>query len=254
MNRALPGAAFALLPLVALADAELQMVDQANHVDGTYQIKDGKVRMQSSDSGNVSMIYDSATHGMTVIDHDRKSYMHLDVETAAAAGAAMSDAMAEMEKRLAALPPEQREAMKQYMPKLPGGAAPAMPVVTADRTGKSDKVNGKACDLVTVAMDGKALGEACIAPDGLALSAADQQTLHAMFDDMSKMAGSVGGHGARQGQQFAALGGVPLRWTDADNGRVTETRVDNKAAIDASAFEIPAGYSERKIEIPNFKN
>jgi Domain of unknown function (DUF4412) len=254
MNKALLPVACALLPLIALADAKVEMVDKAGQVDGTYQIRNGKVRLQSADSGNTTMIYDSATHGMTVIDHDKKRYMHLDVETAAAAGAAVSDAMAEMEKRLAALPPEQREQMKQFMPKLPGATGAAMPVVTAERTGKSDSVNGKSCAIVAVAMDGKALGEACVAADGLALSAADQQTLRTMFDDMSKMASSVLGHGARRGQQFAALGGVPLRWTDVETGRVTETRVDTKADIAADSFEVPADYSEQKIEVPNFNH
>jgi hypothetical protein len=64
------------------------------------------------------------------------------------------------------------------------------------------------------------------------------------------MAASIGGSGTRTGQKFAALEGVPLRWREQETGRVTEMRVDAKAGIEDTAFEIPAGYSEQHIEIP----
>jgi hypothetical protein len=252
MIRTFVSVACALVPLAALADAQLQMVDKNGRVDGTYQVKNGKVRMDSVDSGDMSLVYDSASHATTVLDHGKKSFMRIDAETAATAGAAVSDAMALMEKQLEALPPEQREAMKQYLPQLPGGAT-SIPKIAASPAGKSDTVNGTACDVVNVTMDGKPLGEACIASSGIGLSDADQRTLRMMFDDMSKVASSVLGNGARTGQQFSALGGVPLRWKEADSGRVTETRVDTKVAIDAKAFEIPAGYTEQTIAIPNLR-
>jgi hypothetical protein len=252
MIRTFVSIACASMSLAALADAQLQMVDKDGRIDGTYQVKGGKVRMDSVDSGNMSIIYDSASHGMTVLDHGKKNYMRIDAETAATAGAAVSDAMAMLEKQLEGLPPEQREAMKQYLPQLPGGST-SIPKIAADRTGKSETVNGAPCDLVNVTMDGEPLGEACIASKGVGLSDADQATLRTMFDDMSKVASSVLGNGARTGQQFAALGGVPLRWREAGTGRVTDTRVDTKVAIDASAFEIPAGYTEEKIAIPSLR-
>jgi len=249
MIRTFVSIACAVLPLAALADAQLQMVDKAGSVDGTYQIKGGKVRMESADAGDMTIVYDAATHGTTVLDHGKKQYMRIDAETAASAGAAVSDAMAAIQKQLEALPPEQREAMKEYLPQLPGGTT-SIPKIAASPTGKSDSVNGKPCDVVNITMDGDPLGEACIASGGVGLSDADQQTLQTMFDDMSKVASSVLGSGARAGQQFAALGGVPLRWKEAETGRVTETRVDTKAPIDSKAFDIPAGYTETKLPIP----
>ena len=191
MSRTLMYAAGFLLPLVALGDARFHLVDQANKVDGTYEIRDGKVRIQTSETTGMTMLYDAATHTMTVLDHDKKRYMRMDAETAAAAGAAVSDAMSEVEKQLATLPPEQREAMKQFLPQSVTGATGSLPVGTARRTGKSDTVAGASCDLVEVTMDGEAMGEACVATKGTSfLGEADQQTLHAMFQDMSKMASS----------------------------------------------------------------
>ena len=250
MTRALLPIACCLMPLLAFADAQIQMVGKDGKVDGTYQIKGTKVLMEAVDSGDNSLVYDASTHGITVIDHGKKRYMHLDSQTVAKAGAAMNGAMAELEKQLANLPPEQREAMKQYMPQMPSTTTPSMPDIKAARTGKSDVVNGTQCDIVDVTMNGEAAGEACIASQGTGLSDADQQTLRSMFDDMSKMASSVLGRDDTS-PEFAALGGVPLRWRDADSGRVTETRVDTKAPVDGSKFEIPAGYSEQKIEIPS---
>jgi hypothetical protein len=243
-------AAACFLPLVALADARLQMVDSAGNVDSTYQIKGSKVRVESVESPDVALVYDAATHGMTVIDHGKKKYMRIDAETAAQAGAAMSDAMKEMEARLAELPPEQREMAKQFMPKLPGGAS-KLPVIASQKTGKSDSVQGVSCEIMTVTMDGEALGDACVTSKSLALSDADQQTMKTMFADMSRLASSFAGSGAAAGQQFSALDGMPLRWRDADSGRVTEMRIDAKAAVDAAAMEIPAGYAEQEIAIPS---
>jgi hypothetical protein len=241
--------ACAFAPLAAVADAQLQMVDKAGAVDGTYQVKAGKVRIESSDAANVTIVYDASTHAMTMLDHGKKTYMRIDAETAASAGAAVSGAMAAVQKQLEALPPEQREAMKQYLPQLPGGTT-SIPKFEASPAGRSDTVNGTSCNVVNVSMDGKPLGEACIASQGVGLSEADQQTLRTMFDDMSKVATAVLGSGARAGQQYAVLGGVPLRWKEADTGRVTETRVDTKVAIDAKSFDIPAGYTEEKLPIP----
>lgn len=251
MSRTLIPIVVAFLPAFALADAQIQMVGTDGKVDGTYQIKGSRVRMDSVDSGDNAMIYDAATHSVTVVDRGRQRYMHIDAETVANASAAVSGAMAEMEKQLANLPPEQREAMKKYMPAMPSTTTAKMPDIKAERTGKTDVVNGTSCDVVTVTMDGKAAGEACVAARGSGLSDADAQTLRTMFQDMSKMASGVLGHSEGTEQQFSALGGVPLRWRDADTGRVTETRVDSKIAIDAAAFEVPAGYTEEKLEIPN---
>jgi hypothetical protein len=250
MHGKLPAILACLMPVVTLADAELTMLDKSDRVDATYRVKDGHVRMESGDEGNVSLLYDAATHGITVLDHDDKRYMHLDAQTAAAASEAASDAMRQLEERLANLPPDQREAVRKLVPKVEGMSA-KVPDVQAERTGETDTVNDTACDLVQVTMDGRPVGEACIASRGIALSDADQQTLRTMFDDMSRMASSVLGRGASTGRQFAALGGVPLRWREADTGRVTTTLIDSSAKIDAAIFEIPAGYAEQRIEIPD---
>jgi hypothetical protein len=252
MNRSLLIAVTLALPGACLAEAKLEMLDKTGKVDATYQIKDGKVHVKSVEAPDVAMVYDAATHAMTVIDHGRKSYVRMDAETAAAAGAVMSDAMKEMEKRIATLPPEQQEAMRKLMPQAAGGGT-AVPAVKAVATGKSDTVDGVGCDVVNVTLDGKPLGEACVTKAGLALDEADRATLNAMFDDMSKMASSVTGGTAEAGKKFAALDGIPLRWRDADTGRETLTRLDAKASVEAAAFEIPAGYSEQKLQIPNFR-
>src|SRR6187551_1673511 len=109
MTRALFPIVCCLMPLVTFADARIQMVGKDGNVDGTYQIRGTKVLMESVDSGDNSLVYDASNHGITVIDHGKKRYMHLDSQTAATAGAAMSGAMAELEKQLENLPPEQRE-------------------------------------------------------------------------------------------------------------------------------------------------
>lgn len=252
MNRMLLLAVTLALPGAALADAKLEMLDATGKVDATYLIRDGKVHVRSAEAPDVAMVYDAATHAMVVIDHGRKSYVRMDAETAAAAGAVMSDAMKELEARIASLPPEQQEAMRKMLPKSATGAS-AMPAIKAAPTGRSDTVDGVTCDVVNVTVDGKPYGEACVTKAGLALDEDDRATLKAMFDDMGKMASSVTGGTAAAGKKFAALDGIPLRWHDAQTGRETRTRLDTGATVEASAFEIPAGYSEQKLEIPGLR-
>src|SRR5262245_930946 len=81
MYRTLLPIACSLLPLVAIGDAQIQMVGKEGKIDGTYQVKAGKVRIESVDSGNNTLIYDAANHGITVLDHAKKHYMHIDAET-----------------------------------------------------------------------------------------------------------------------------------------------------------------------------
>jgi hypothetical protein len=123
MHWKLPVVLTCLVPIVSLADAELKMLDKSERVDATYRIKDGRVRMESAEAGNVSMLYDATTHGITVLDHGERRYMRIDAQTAAAAGAAASDAMRQLEERLASLPPDQREAVRKMMPKMEGTTA-----------------------------------------------------------------------------------------------------------------------------------
>ena len=112
-------------------------------------------------------------------------------------------------------------------------------------------MNGISCEIVQVTVDGKAAGEACVASKGTGLSDSDEQTLRSMFADLSKLASSVLGGNSGTDREFAVLGGLPLRWRESDTGRVTETRVDTKAPIDAAGFQIPAGYTEEKLEVPS---
>jgi hypothetical protein len=65
--------------------------------------------------------------------------MHIDAETVANLGAAASSAMTEMEKQLANLPPEQREAIEKMMPAMP--TAPSLPT-SRPIARANDVVNG----------------------------------------------------------------------------------------------------------------
>ena len=60
--------------------------------------------------------------------------MRMDRETAESMSETMNAAMAEMEKRLAEMPPEQREQMKQFMPEMMTRATGAA-AISVDRTG-----------------------------------------------------------------------------------------------------------------------
>ena len=95
-------------------------------------------------------------------------------------------------------------------------------------------------------MSGRTLFSACVAPAAsLSLPVAETRTLQAFGQLLARMGSGRGGMGAAPA--IAAFEGVPLQSTRAHGGD-TETLVEVKTdAVDATLFDIPAGFTRRDM-------
>ena len=240
----------ALLAAPALADTRMQYVDEKSGAARTaIIIKDGKVRMNHSDSKSWSL-YDAKTDTLTTVNPGDRSYAVLDEETMNKVSGQMSAAMQEMKKQLEQMPPEQRAMMEKMM----GGmkdAGKGMMETKIDRTGKTLDKAGYDCKQVFMSVGSLSRSELCVVDiDELDIPSADRKTLDAMQKRMKAFAESMSdAFGADFKMDFDSLGGMPV-YMKQDKERSGELLKEvGHSGIDAALFRIPEGYKQEKIEV-----
>jgi hypothetical protein len=207
----------------------------------SFIIGQGKIRTDASKSTTV--ILDPTAGVMTVIDHDKKTYMKI----AKADLDAFAKQLADM---LAQVPPEMQKMIAGRM----GGSGGA--VVDMQPTGATATVGGKPCKVYQMSVSGKVKSESCLAdPASIDIAAADRATMQAamawskeLMDAMSKS--PLGRFG--DALPFKT-GGFPVRSTTfgSDGSRNTsELASVSNAALPADTFATPAGYKEQKMDLP----
>ncbi len=244
------GIAFGL-SATASADTRVEMANEDGAHSVVYKIKDGKVRFeQSTDPGNIGL-FNTNDGSMLMLDAHSKQYFKLDKQAADEMAGAMSEAMAEMKKRMAQLPPEQAEQMRRFMPNM--GMADEAPKFTAERTGAKDEVGGIACEMVRVSRDGKPINENCVASlKDAGISKADHKTLRAMMEAMESFSKQMGGKSSSMSAELAAMDGLPVKSVDLVNGEVMSLKSLSTDKLDAAQFAVPEGYSKREMPRPQF--
>ena len=169
----------------------------------------------------------------------------------------MSGAMAEMEKQLAAMPPEQRAMAEKMMAgKMPAdsGAKPdsAPAPITYKATGKTEKINGHLCKSYNIMQGEKKVSEAWLADwkeFGLRLEE------FKVFGEFAAFASRLAGPVARQlgtgvEKSFTEyVPGLPVRTitTTAKGPVVTEIKRVTHEEIAEAEFEPPAGLKKETI-------
>lgn len=241
--------AVALFAAPAIADTKLQYVDEKSDApQSSILIKDGKVRMNNADSSSWTL-YDSATNTLTTINPDDQTYTVMDEETMKNVSGQMSEAMAEMQREMEKMSPEQRAMMEKMM----GGALDAgkkMIETRVDRTGKKLDKAGYSCEQVFYSVGTLGRSELCVVDiNKLDIPADDRRALEAMQAQMKVVAENVSkGLGVNLAFDFDSLGGMPV-YMKEDKERSGDILEDvSHSSIDASQLKIPAGYSEEKIQ------
>ena len=210
-------------------------------------IGQGKIR-QDSDK-NTSAILDPAGGTITVLDHYRKTYTRLTRADVDQLAQTLEGMMKQMEQAMASMPAQMQERMKGLM----GAGAGSVELVD---TGQNGTVAGRSCKVFQTKMMGRVSGESCLAdPSVIELPPSDRATVAAAMawgKDLGEklMKGPL----ASVGTAVPFRGGlVPLRTTTiaSDGSRSTSefTGVTNTAAS-PELFAVPAGYAEKKIELP----
>lgn len=194
------------------------------------------------------------------IDPKSKSYRVVDKATAERMGGQIAAAKKQMEARMAAMPPEQRKKMEEMMEKLGKGGAAMMPGAkpkqrSLKNSGRTETVAGIKCTVWEAFEDGQKEEELCAAPAGSVPGGDDViRTFRDISTMMSSFTEKLGTHAAdTPWRDMETINGVPILTRDFDDGKATsETRltVVRKESVPASAFEVPAGYTQKKLEFP----
>jgi hypothetical protein len=222
----------------------------------------GRMRIERPEHDGQSLVI-FKNQAMYAMDSRTKSYRVIDKTTAEKMSGQVAAAKKQMEARMAAMPPEQRKKMEEMMAKLgQGGAAGMLPgaAKAAQRslrnTGRTDTAAGIKCTIWEVSVGGTKEEELCAAPAG---SVPNGEEVIKTFRDIGAMMKSLTdslGSNRDENQPWhdmETINGVPILTREFSGGKATsETRlaVVRKESVAAGSFEVPAGYTEKKIDFP----
>lgn len=230
---------FCLIPIAAAADFEMRYSDGSQGF-----VSDGNVRFGDDADYMLALRGEDSVIIVTVED---RTWMRIDAEFMGDVQSAVEAQMAEM---LAGMSPEERamvEAqMGQMMPQM--GQPPKMPKKSVRTTGRRDEVAGYDCiEAEVLDGDGSIEEIVCVAtPDELGIDDDDFDTLVAAMrritDSMSMDPDAI------PEADFAELGGLPIKTRQSAHGDNAELVSIDTGRVDASRFEIPAGYTEVSVD------
>jgi hypothetical protein len=215
-------------------------------------VQGSTARMEDSGDGKGFVLFRDGT--LYVVEPAERRYTALDREAVAGAAGQMGAAMAQVQKQLASLPPEQRKMMEQMMGgKLPG-TAPARPPLEARDLGRDETVDGRSCRVWELARGGKVENQVCV----VAFSALPGQEdllgvmrqINELMQPMVEVFEGFGGM-SDDAEAVAAVQGFPVLWRDFDdgrpNGRETVLKSWREEAIPADLLQVPAGFQQREL-------
>ena len=189
------------------------------------------------------------------IDDSDKSYIMFDKATLELLAKKINAKMEEVKEQLAKLPPEQRAQMEQMMPGLSGddGQRTVEPV----DTGKSDKVDGRACRVWDMKRDGQLDSQICVVPYSSLPGKENFQTVFAnfakVFEEMAKSVPMLAGMMSNEFTAQSKVNGFAVRTRTYENGTLGNDeqlmKIWREETIPASMFEIPAGYKQKQMDL-----
>jgi hypothetical protein len=248
------GTAVGLLTVSLQAADGLLIIEKSTSggTPATNQIQIEANRMRAETTGvrgeKQIVIFDGARDVLTMIDDQNKTYTELTKADAEQLGAQMADAMAQIQKQLAGLPPEQKAQIEAMMKGRMGGAGGGLPKTTYKRAG-TDTAGKWTCAKYEGYEGATKTSEVCtVEPKALGLTEADFAVTKQFVEFFKKvvpaMASQAFAIGTVEEQGFA---GVPVKRSTTVLGRqVTSeiTEVTRKTFPDAS-YAAPAGYQKR---------
>ena len=240
---------------VSLQAADGLLIVEKSMTGGTptinqIQMEANRMRAETTGPGGEKqiLIFDGARQVMLMIDDQRKSYTELTKADMEQLGAQMSDAMAQIQKTLAGLPPEKKAEIEAMMKGRMGGAGLALPKTTYKKSG-TDTVGKWTCTKYDGYDGPTKTSEVCtVEPKALGLTEADFAVTKQFIEFFKKIIPAIESQtiaiGTVEAQGFS---GVPVKRSTTVLGRqVTSeiTEVSRKTFTDAS-YAAPAGYQKR---------
>jgi len=255
-----------LLPVAASAGVYLEIterdLDDAKDKPDVQKLwfEEGRMRAEA-DTDSVQIFKNQTFY---ILDTEDKTYTVMDKASVEKMGDQLSQVKKQMEARMADLPPEQRAQIEQMMGKLGGDSAakaaakpPAKPKRTVTATSRTDKAAGQTCKVWEVIEDGVKEQELCVVAAS-ALPGGDDvmKTLRELGSMFKSLAESMGAGASSEltntWRDLESLNGLPVITREFENGKVTQearlTTIKN-GSPPATAFEVPAGYKSRTLDI-----
>jgi hypothetical protein len=193
---------------------------------------------------------------MFMVDDADKTYIVFDKATMAQLAKQLATAMEKMKEQLAKMPPEQRAQIEQLMAKTPGmGGEGQKWVVDAVDTGKSDKVDGRACRIWEIKRNNELDDQLCVVPYASLPGKENFQAVFAsfakVFEEMAKSVPMLSGMMTNEFEAQAKVNGFPVRSRGYENGKLGDReqllKTWREEPVPASMFEIPAGYTQKSM-------
>jgi hypothetical protein len=193
---------------------------------------------------------------MYVLDDSDKTYIALDKATMEQLAKKIGAAMAQAKEQLAKLPPEQRaqaEAMMGGQLGKPDGDDKL--TVEAVDTGKSDKVEGRACRIWDIKRNGELDDQLCVVPYSALPGKENFEAVFAkfarVFEEMAKTVPMLSGMMSSEFAALSKVNGYPVRTRGYDRGKLDDSehvvKVWREEAIPPAQFELPAGYKQKSM-------
>jgi hypothetical protein len=255
--------AFTAATGLAQAGVYVEMVD--HQISGNKTTPAQKMYVQGNAGRFVDMDEDgnsSATiikdGNLYAIDDTDKTYVQLDQATMERLGKKMNDGLEQVKEQLAKMPAEQRAQMEEMLGKqIPGFAGGESKwTVEAVDTGKSDKVDGRACRLWDVKRNGELDEQLCVVPFNALPGKENFQQVFAnfakVFEEMAKTVPMLAGLMSNEFTAQEKINGFPVRARDYENGKLSDTErvmtIWREENVPASMFTVPAGYKRKSME------
>ncbi len=150
-------------------------------------------------------------------------------------GGKMDARMAEMKKKLADMPEEQRKMVEQMMGDKMGGASEAK--IEVQKTGEKKKLSGFTCTKFVATQDGNEIMTLWATKDVSGFDAMKKD-----WEEFGKRMMAMNPMGKGLGDAFKQVDGFPIQ-TELRGMTSTVTKIEKKTAP-ASEFEVPAGYKK----------
>jgi hypothetical protein len=212
----------------------------------------GRMRSENGAPGEgaVAIFKDKA---MFVLDPKTKSYRKIDKATVDQMATKLADARKQMQAAMANMPPERRAMMEKMLGQMGGAGADQGPKRVLKKTARTETVAGIKCTVWEASVGSDKVEELCAAPTGSVAGGDEMIKTMREVGEMLKAFTQSFGAGSKMDNDWRdmeTINGVPVLTRDFSDGKVSsETRLTaaRKESVAAGQFEMPAGYTEKKI-------
>lgn len=207
-----------------------------------------KVRIDMGQNPGTYMIYRGDKHAFWMVDAQKKSYTVMTEKDLEAMHAKMDAAMAKMREQMKSLPPERQKMMEEMMAKMVPGSAQA-PRTIYKKIGDGGKVEGWNTEKYEGLRDSAKVSEMwTAAPKSIGIQESDVKVLKDMAKFFQKFSKGMPDF---IGNKENGLEGVPVKSIGYRDGKPhweSDLKSVKKEEAPSSLFEVPAGFTEKKME------